>query len=169
MKKVSHSSARQLAHKIAQPNRSSRETSCSEGMFTPVLGFKGPCCAASQDTTPPPKPSSLHPVLHQNGCCLRFGLGQTPQQFWSLSRPASPSLCSQDNQPRSAVIPLQFRVSGLLRPACLFQCHTWTSSSSRCRLGGGVTPLLCQWPIGRLGTRSSDHRALRTRPNPGRG
>ena len=59
-----------LNTKTGQPNRSSRKTSCSEGMFTPVLGCgrlsrrdkakkKGPYCAARQDAVPPPQPRGI--------------------------------------------------------------------------------------------------------------
>ena len=54
-----------LNTKTGQPNRSSRKTSCSQGMFTPVLG----CCSTSSTKQPWP--------------C--FGLGQAPQELCSLS------------------------------------------------------------------------------------
>ena len=101
-----------LNTKTGQPNRSSRKTSCSEGMFTPVLA-----CGRLSRRDNTKALAALHarmllhllnqaafdPVLHQNGYCLCFGLRQAPQEL--CSRPATPNLCSQHDKPRSASSP----------------------------------------------------------------
>ena len=112
-----------------QVNQTGRPaTSCSEGMFTPVLGCRRLSRRDNAKALAALHARMLLHLLNQAALtlfCIRTGavsalalarhLKNDPQSLQSI---------------RQAFTPRQFRVCGLLRPPCLFQCHTWASSSS---------------------------------------
>ena len=110
-----------------------RDVHTCAGVWTPLEKgqCEGPCCAAHQDAAPPTQPSSLHPVLHQNGCCPRFGLGQTPQEFCSLTPPVFTARTTS----RSAFIFCQFRVASFVLHACSNATLASSNSSPRGAVG----------------------------------